>query len=72
MPISAMRRRCALSSFMTCPFLVHNHQHKYATNAWAVLKSFGYIAIVEDLATAHKVHSLENVMMMEVGLHVFF
>ncbi|KAI0760767.1 hypothetical protein C8Q74DRAFT_1372570 [Fomes fomentarius] len=43
-----------------------------ATNAWAVLKSFGYTQIVKDLATANNVHSLENVMMMDSTLHHHF
>ena len=39
----------------------------YSTNAWAVLKSFGYSDIVNHFATSDKVHSLENMMVM---LHV--
>ena len=49
--------------------MTHNNQKAYAANAWTVLKTFGYTQIVADLASAKNIHSLENVMLMDVGLH---
>ncbi len=60
------------SSILVVCLITNNNQRKYATDAWDVLKSLGYIGIVQDIATEQKVHSLENVMMMECGLHAFF
>ncbi|RPD53929.1 hypothetical protein L226DRAFT_574687 [Lentinus tigrinus ALCF2SS1-7] len=44
----------------------------YSCNVWSVLKSFGYDHTVNDLATAEKIHSPENTMMMVHDLHDFF
>ena len=36
------------------------------------MKTFGYAQIVDDFAAAKKIHSLENVMIMDIGLHCEF
>lgn len=48
------------------------YQKDYAVNAWSVLRTFGYTQIVEDFASAAKVHSLDNVMIMDGILHHYF
>ncbi|KAI0744180.1 hypothetical protein C8Q80DRAFT_1272752 [Daedaleopsis nitida] len=47
-------------------------KHNYIVNAWSVLHSLGYMRLVGQYATADKVHSMENVMMMESTLHDLF
>ncbi|KAI0758765.1 hypothetical protein C8Q74DRAFT_1451704 [Fomes fomentarius] len=63
---------CHIFSQSTKAGLENAAKREYATNAWAVLQSLGYIEVVQDVAAGQKVHSLENVMMMDRGLQVFF
>nr|VWO94591.1 N/A [Ganoderma boninense] len=50
----------------------NTNKRDYSCNTWSMLKSFGYTRIVEDLASAEKIHSLENVMVMSHTLRDHF
>jgi hypothetical protein len=54
----------------TCRLLIHL-KNAYATDAWGIIRRFGYDSASERLQGSG-IHSLENVMTLELNIHDHF
>lgn len=66
-----MQRWIIPCRFVTLSLFWSVSQHEYAASAWTIMQRMGGADIVAEL-NGDGVHRLENVMTMEVGLHILF